>query len=128
LFNDNQSRTGAANKSATCQVITSLDDVCYQGNQSRSERTSNLLSNVYLGATTLRAIGNRLSEAGTSTLMSLFTFSTRLNNTSLNQGDHCIIGADLDPATPDYIVANQVLNPSSLCGNLQKLATTIGKP
>ncbi len=126
LFNDNQSRTGAANRSAICQAITSLDDVCYQGNQSRSERAGNLFGNVFLGATTLRAVGNRLSEAGTQALMSLFTLSTRLNNTSLNQGDHCIIAVDLDPATPDYVVANQVLNASTAtaCADLQKRAST----
>jgi hypothetical protein len=128
LFNDNQSRTGAANTSATCQVINSLSDVSYQGNQSRSERAGNLFSNVFLGGTTLRAVGNRLSEAETQTLMSLFTLSARLNNTSLNQGDHCIVAADLDPATPNVVVANQVLNPSAVCADLQKLATAKFKP
>jgi hypothetical protein len=128
LFNDNQSRTGAGNESANCQVISCLDDLAYQGNQSHSARAGNLLSNVHLNANTLRAIGNRFAEVGAQTQMSLFTLAVRMNDTSLNQGDHCIIATDQNPAMAEVRTGNQVLNPSPLCADRLVIATTLFKP
>jgi hypothetical protein len=128
LFNDNQSRTGAANESASCQVISCLDDLAYQGNQSQSDRVGNLVSNVHLQATTLRAVGNRFSEVGAQTQMSLFTLAVRMNDTSLNQGDHCIIATDQNPAMAEVRLGNQVLNPSPLCADRLLTATLLFKP
>ena len=117
MFNDNQSRTGAANISATCQIIATFDDLAYQDNQSQSDRPDGVWSNAFLGGATVRATGNRLIEAGPNTPMSLFTVGSRMNDTSLNQGDHCIIAVDLNPDPAMAIVqqGNQVLYPSTLC-------------
>ena len=128
LFNDNQSRTGAANESASCQVISCLGDLAYQGNQSHSERAGNLFSNVFLRANTLRAIGNRFTEFRAEAQMSLFTVAARMNDTSLNQGDHCIIATDHNPAIGEVRTGNQVLNPSPLCPERARIATLVLKP
>src|SRR6185369_9786644 len=122
LFDDNQSRTGPLNRSTVCQWIASLDDIGYQGNQSTSERAGNLFANVFLGAATLRAIGNRMSELGPETLMSLFTLTQRLNDTSLNQGDHCIIAINQDTSLAEVQLGNQVLNPGPLCARFAAVA------
>jgi hypothetical protein len=115
MFNDNQSRTGAANGSATCQIIATSDDLAYQDNQSQSDRRDGLWINAFLSATTLRATGNRLAEAGPKTPASLLTVGSRMNNTSLNQGDHCIIAVDQNSAMDPVQLGNQVLYPSALC-------------
>jgi len=115
MFSSNQSRTGAANVSATCHLIGTLDDLAYQDNQSHSDRPDGVWSNAYLAAATLRATGNRCIEAGPKTLMSLFTVGSRMNDTSLNQGDHCIIAVDQNPTMATVQIGNQVLNPSALC-------------
>jgi hypothetical protein len=128
LFNDNQSRTGAANQSASCQVISCLGDLAYHANQSQSDRAGNLVSNVHLNANTLRAIGNRFIEVGPETQMSLFTLAVRMNDTSLNQGDHCIIATDQNPAMAEVRTGNQVLNPSPRCADRLVIATSLFKP
>ena len=113
MFNDNQSRTGAANTSVNCQVIATFDDLAYQDNQSLSDRLDGVWSNAFLSGATVRATGNRLIEAGPQTLMSLFTVGSRINNTSFNQGDHCIV--PFRQNAPVLDLGNQVLNPSWLC-------------
>jgi hypothetical protein len=122
LFADNQSRTGSSNRSVTCHALVALDDLGYQGNQSYSYRVGNLFSNAYLLGGTLRASGNRLSEAGAETLMSLYSLGMRLNDTSLNQGDHCIVATDMNPAIAVAQVGNQVLHPSRLCNGLNMIS------
>ena len=126
LFNHNQSRTGAANESASCQVISCLGDLAYQGNQSHSEGAGNLFSNVFLNANTLRAIGNRFTEFSAETQMSLFTVATEMNNTSLNQGDHCIIDGAGNPAM-EVMTGNKFLN-TSRCDERKRIATLLFKP
>jgi hypothetical protein len=128
LFADNQGRTGPASRSATCQLVVGLDDVGYQGNQSLSERSGNLFANVVVLGGTLRAVGNRLSERGPETLMSLYTLAARMNDTSLNQGDHCIIVVDQNPAMAEVQVGNQVLDPGPLCARFAARATLAFKP
>ena len=78
-------------------------------------------SNAFLAATSLRATGNRLVEAGPRTLMSLFTVGSRMNNTSFNQGDHCIIAVDQNPDPTMALVkfGNQELNHNDLCPTFQ---------
>ena len=119
LFSDNQSRTGAANHSLACQIITTFDDLAYQDNQSHSDRPDGVMTNVYLNAVTLRAVGNRFIEAGPSTWMSLLSMAARMNNTSLNQGDHCIIALDQNPTMATVDLGNQVLNPGPFCADLR---------
>ena len=127
LFADNQSRTGSSNRSVTCHALVALDDLGYQGNQSYSYRIGNLFSNAYLLGGTLRASGNRLSEAGAETLMSLYSLGMRMNDTSLNQGDHCIVATDMNPAIAVAQVGNQVLHPSRLCNGLNMISDLMFK-
>jgi hypothetical protein len=115
MFNDNQSRTGAANISAISHVIATLDDLGYQDNQSHNARRDGVWCNALLAAFTLRATGNRLIEAGPETLVSLLTVGSRMNNTSFNQGDHCILAVDQNPAMATVQLGNQVLYPNDLC-------------
>jgi hypothetical protein len=122
MFNDNQSRTGGANVSATNHIIATLDDLAYQDNQSHNDRPDGVLSNALLYAMTLRATGNRLVEAGSKTLLSLLSVGSRMNNTSFNQGDHCIVAVDQNPSLATVQVGNQVLNPSNLCESFQAIA------
>jgi len=124
LFNDNQSRTGAANTSAACQAIASMDDVSYQANQSESDgaRQANLFSNVFVAGTTLRAVGSRFSE-GTPTLLSLWTLTMQMNDTSLNQGDHCIIALNPDPAM--LVQSGNLVSNPALCKRLSALAASL---
>lgn len=126
-FNDNQVRTGGLNTSFACQAILSMDDVAYQANQCYSYRTGNLIANAIVFASTLRASGNRLSEAGPETLMSLYTLAMKMNNTTFNQGDHCIIATDQNPAMPEIQTGNQVLFPGALCRSLNMVSDLMFK-
>ncbi|MEO7232692.1 MAG: DUF6519 domain-containing protein [Polaromonas sp.] len=128
MFNDNQSRTGQSNTSTTCQLIATLDDLGYQDNQSASLRNGNLFANGLLMGNTLRATGNRLSERGPETLLSLFTLGVKMNNTSFNQGDHCIVANDMNPAMAEVKIGNQVLNPNALCASRNGVAAILFKP
>jgi len=128
LFNDNQSRTGAANRAAGCHLLQSYDDLAYQGNQSASVQASPVYANAMLFGSTLRALGNRLNETNTQSLMSMFTLASRANNTSMNQGDHCIIVTDSNPGMPEIQSGNQVLFPSSLCARVNMTTALLFKP
>jgi hypothetical protein len=128
MFNDNQSRTGPSNTSATCHVIATLDDLAYQDNQSFGQSSANLFANALLFGLTLRATANRLSERSADALMSLFSLGARLNNTSFNQGDHCIIAVDMNPAMAEVKLGNQVLNPGALCTSRNAVAAILFKP
>ena len=125
MFNDNQSRTGTANVSATSHIIASFDDLAYQDNQSHNNRLDGVWSNALMLATSVRATGNRLVEVGPNTLMSLLTLGLRMNNTSFNQGDHCIVAVDQNPALATVAFGNQVLHQTDTCGLLQSLATRL---
>jgi hypothetical protein len=128
MFTANQSRTGQGNTSTACHVIATLDDLAYQDNQSASLRSGDLFANVMLTATTLRATGNRLSERGPETKLSLFTQAINMNNTSFNQGDHCIVATDANPAMAEVTTGNQVLNPGPSCDGFNTLAARLFKP
>jgi len=127
LFAHNQSRTGTSNRSFTSHLIAALDDLGYQGNVSYNYRTGNILANAFLFAGTVRASGNRLSEAGAETLLSLYTLGARMNNTTLNQGDHCIVATDQNPLMPVVQLGNQVLHPSSLCASTNMISDVMFK-
>jgi hypothetical protein len=127
-FNDNQSRTGPAHRGATCQLLLSFDDLAYQGNQSRSAQASPVFTNALLYGATVRALGNRLQESHPQSLLSMFTLASRANNTSMNQGDHCIIVTDTNPGMPEIQAGNQVLFPSSLCARVNMTTALLFKP
>jgi len=128
LFNDNQLRTGVNNTSVTCHTVGTLDDLSWQQNQSFSLHANNLVANALLYGNTLRAIGNRLSERGEATQTSLWTLGVRLNNTSFNQGDHCIVADDQNPAMAEVQAGNQVLNPGPLCQSRSLVTALLFKP
>jgi hypothetical protein len=128
MFNDNQMRAGQSHTSTTCQLVATLDDLAFQDNQCFSLRSGNLFANGLLFGDTLRASGNRFSERGGTTLLSLFSLAGRLNNTSFNQGDHCIIAVDQNPAMAEVRVGNQVLNPGAQCARLNGIAALLFKP
>jgi hypothetical protein len=111
LFNNNQTRMGLENKSHISQVIISADDIGFDGNQSDDLGKGNLVNaisapltgtssiilaiNTILQAPTLRATDNRFkersgSQTDSSMIISLLTYGNSLNNTTNNQGDHCI--------------------------------------
>jgi len=128
LFADNQARTGTSNRSVTSQFIVALDDIGYHGNQSYNYRTAgHVFANVLLNGGTLRATDNRLSESGSETLLSLYTLGARMNNTTFNQGDHCIVATDQNPSLAVVQVGNQVLHPSSICLSVNQISDVMFK-
>ncbi|MEO6280500.1 DUF6519 domain-containing protein [Roseateles sp.] len=127
-FNDNQSRTGRAHTAVASHLMVCLDDLSYQDNQSVSLQAGTVFSNALLLANTVRASGNRWKEQQVETLMSLMSLGTRANNSSFNQGDHCIIVLDSNPGMAEVQQGNQVLNPSALCGRVNMTGSLLVKP
>jgi len=119
LFNSNQTYLGSANTSFISQLIVSADDIGFDSNQSQDMgRGPQLLKqttftiNTWLWGATLRASYNRFQEgqsSQTSVQVSLLTRSTLMNNTTNNQGDHCIFA--FNPASATFLIdeRNQVL-------------------
>jgi hypothetical protein len=129
LFNDNQTRAGAAHTSPLTQLLIAYDDVGFASNQCYTDQESNVFSNTVVLGTSLRATGNRLRERYAETLLSLLTISSRANNTTFNQGDHCIIAQDTDPAPPATTqLGNQVLFPSHNCPSFNMTTALLFKP
>jgi hypothetical protein len=114
LFNGNQTLVGSNNTSATSQLILSTADIGFDGNQSDNLKRGFLFSNTLLLGPTLRASDNRLKEAGDDgdedpVFTSLLTLTGMLNNTTNNQGDHCIIAFNQDSQRPAIESGNQEL-------------------
>ncbi len=129
LFDDNQVRAGAAHVSPVTQLLIGYDDIGFGSNQCHTDQAGNVFANTLLVGPTLRAIGNRLRERAATTNLSLLTLATRANNTSFNQGDHCIVSQDSDPAPPYTVqVGNQVMLPSSRCASFNMIVALMFKP
>lgn len=109
-FCDNQSRTGAGGSSLSSHLVVTADDLDYSHNQSRNLQSQGLFANVLAAAATLRASGNRMSETHPETLLSAVTLASRLNATTYNQADHCIIVIGTDTTYPEVQDGNMVLN------------------
>lgn len=130
LFNNNQTRAGIQNTSLTSQWIFSVDDIGFDGNQSDdlggrylSERVILFAVNTVLWATSLRASDSRLKEIidadkPTVVRFSMITLSTLMNNTTNNQGDHCIFAFN----------AFAVASPASVFEGNQVLDATFCRP
>ena len=118
---NNQSRTGAAVRSLSSHLVVVADDLDYSHNQSRSVQAQALFSNVLLYGATLRASGNRMSEANAETMLSLASLASRLNATTYNQADHCIIVIGTDPAYREVQHGNMVFV-NVRCRNLNMVA------
>ncbi|MEO8525991.1 MAG: hypothetical protein ABI460_14800, partial [Caldimonas sp.] len=129
LFNDNQVRAGAAHRSPVTQLLIGYDDVSYGMNQCHTDQTANVFVNTFIVSATLRAIGNRLRERDATTNLSMLTIATRANDTSLNQGDHCIVSQDTDPSPPSTVQAgNQVMLPGKQCASFNMITALLFKP
>lgn len=129
MFNDNQTRAGVAHRAPTMQLIVGYDDVGFADNQCHCEQAANLYANTLVMGASLRATGNRLREPRAQTNLSLLTIASRANNTSFNQGDHCIVAQDTDPNPPATVQAgNQVLLPSAVCNRFNMITALLYKP
>lgn len=124
-FNDNKVHTGALNTSVTCQAIISMDDITYQANQCYSDRSGFLFANAMVVGLSQRANGNRFSEAGLVSLMSLYSLAFRMNNTAFNQGDHCIVVTGPDLGLPETQAGNQVLFASDWCPTIKAFSDSL---
>ena len=81
-----------------------------------------MFANTVVLGTSLRASGNRLRERSAEASLSLLTIASRANSTTFNQGDHCIVAQDTDPAPPAVVQAgNQVLFPSNRCASFNMI-------
>jgi hypothetical protein len=104
LFNDNQTtldmRAATSNIGISSQLIASLDDISFNGNQSEcagflSLATGNtsidivLINTVLIGAS-LRSNDNRFMDGFTLTIYSLFSYGL-MNTATGNQSTHCLI-------------------------------------
>ncbi len=126
LFNNNQTYLGLANTSFISQFIVSADDIGFDSNQSDALGRGLQLSdkirftiNTWVWGATLRANSNRFKEGGVSqnsVQVSLITLSTLMNNTTNNQGDHCIFAFNTAPRRPAFAPGNQVLD-TTYCGS-----------
>lgn len=120
-FCDNQSRTGAAGTSMSSHMIVAMEDLDYSHNQTRNHQAGALFANGLLAATTLRVAGNRFSEANPQALLSAMTLAARLNATTWNQADHCILVLGTDPAYPVEQDGNMIID-NTLCRPFRTVA------
>lgn len=125
LYADNQTTlnllTAGFEVSLSSQLIISLDDISYIGNQ--SECTS-FLDVVFIDAglvgATVRTCNNRFQSGFTGMLYSLVSFGF-MNTTMGNQSTHCLIALGL----PNFVqeVANTVFITSNCPDSQRKLTT-----
>jgi predicted flap endonuclease-1-like 5' DNA nuclease len=99
LFNSNQVRMGPLNRTFISQLVLTLDDTGYDGNQSAAFRSDLLFANALVLANTVRTTDNRWREDASACYFSLLSYAVTMNasvspgmNTCAhNQGDHCIV-------------------------------------
>lgn len=128
-FNCNQVRAGALQQAPLTQLLLSFDDLGFADNQVYTDQSAPVFANTLIWAASLRATGNRLRERAAASNLSLLTISSRMNNTSFNQGDHCIVSQDSDPNPPHTVQSgNQVLFPSAVCARLNMITALLFKP
>lgn len=125
LFCGNQTRLGSLNKSMLTQFIYSQDDIGFSGNQSDSlgrgiqvAKKIFLVINTMLWGETVRSTANRFKEMaaiGELIDISLFSCSNSMNNTTDNQGDHCIIAFNKDSSQSAIDRDNLVVTNNEHC-------------
>jgi hypothetical protein len=99
LFNSNQVRMGPLNRTFISQLVLTLDDTGYDGNQSAAFRSDLLFANALVLANTVRTTDNRWREDAGACYFSLLSYaitmnasaSPGMNTCAHNQGDHCIV-------------------------------------
>jgi hypothetical protein len=108
LFSNNRTtldlRAPEFNFTLSSQIIISLDDVTYSGNQAECTSVLDIVfSDVVALGNTIRASDNRFQEGFTLALYSLISVGLLMNTTALNQATHCIIPLGLFdiPLIPD---------------------------
>jgi hypothetical protein len=143
IFSNNRVRLTVAD-CWTSQAIISADDVAYLGNHSDvMEEVRPILFNTMLAALTLRASENRLqetigqaafadllrdigmeipgnenSDGSKEPKLSLFSYAVFMNNTTNNQGNHCLLALEVKDQPVDS--DNQVLVvPMEVCNAFQ---------
>jgi hypothetical protein len=112
MLDDNYVRLGPVNRSLVSQLVIALDDLGYSANQAAVFRGDPFFANAALVADAVRATAARFREDATHTI-SLLTMAFRMNNTSLNQADHCILAFPNRPPAnqlPTLSLNNQVLD------------------
>jgi hypothetical protein len=130
LFNSNQSHLGREAASFMSQLISTTDDVGFDGNQCVALTDGvpvtdavSVFTNTFLIGRTLRATDSRFQEPPGSRRqafkISLLTRTSLLNNTNDNHGDHCILAFNTaaNPVRPPNVVGNQVVD-ATLCPRL----------
>ena len=100
LVNGNQVRLGPYNRAYMAQLLMTLDDLGFDGNQSSTFRQDVLFANTLCLGQTLRATDNRFRERNVFCFLSLwsqafgltsFSKTLAMNTTAHNQGEHCIV-------------------------------------
>lgn len=112
MIADNYVRLGIPNRSLMSQVVMSFDDVGFASNTSSVYRADPFFANALVVSDTLRATANRFREEAQRTI-SLLSQSLRMNMTTMNQADHCIVAkpnANANNTLPTVDRPNQVLN------------------
>jgi hypothetical protein len=99
IYGHNQVLLGLGRGCTSAQILYTQDDLACFGNQVETRSGAGLLVNTFLMAETLRAADNRFKEtqlgSWNSYRVSLFAVAGSMNNTTHNQGDHCIVPISL---------------------------------
>jgi len=114
LFNDNQTtldmRDPEVEFGVTSQLIFTLDDLSYTGNQSQCVSLIDwLLADIFLIGATVRVNDNRMREGVFGTFISLVSLGLLLSTCVANQADHCLINIGNVKDVTEY---NLVLYPN----------------
>ena len=113
LFSANQTWLGLQSESFASQIIFTLDDLGFDGEQSNTLGRRTFL-NTWLAGRTVRATDSRFKEpvsgGGHAIRVSLLTVSMLLNNTNDNHADHCIFARNAAPGRPPNVAGNQVVD------------------
>jgi len=80
---------------------------------------SNIRRNTFLKAFTIRACENCFEEKNNTNTISLISLSTKMNITSNNQADNCIIVCNKDIPPPPVASGNLVLNNPNRCKEIE---------
>jgi hypothetical protein len=104
LFGDNRTTLDLRSKEqdfAICsQLIFSLDDISYVGNQSEcNSRIDMVLADVFTIGNTIRTNDNRFQEGLTLTLFSLLSIGILMNTWTGNQATHCLTAMGIKEET-----------------------------
>ena len=100
LFNANRVRCGSENASWCSTLIATADDLGFDGNQLSAFRPEALFANLVAAGHSLRVTDSRFRERARAVAYSALTFTggttvnagdLSMNQTSQNQGDHCIV-------------------------------------